>query len=44
MEIFKCTLSKVEIFGVLHNIYIYENKMWTSEMKIKWRERADNQG
>ena len=23
MEIFKCTLSKVEILGVLHNLYIY---------------------
>ena len=30
MEIFKCTLSKVEILGVLHNLYIQtlcENKM-----------------
>ena len=27
MEIFKCTLSKVEILGVLHNLYIYTHYM-----------------
>jgi hypothetical protein len=25
MEIFKCSLSKVEILGVLHNLYIYRH-------------------